>query len=327
MHDFEAVWRSIAAFQGQTFRLKRGQPFQYVVSGNNVVPTTTNRQLGRSQFARAFQRLPVQGPAELNDLQGPSYLFAILTDPRIAGEMTSAQAAPAINGSGHGQAGREAAAGPSGLAEAPPERPLAPDALLRIDRRRALLVVPACAEKALGGEPSGRPAHWCSQALRQGRESILAAIPSDLSRVLPAWQRYMGGFYQHAGSALADAVVDGNVVIISGGYGIVPATEPIGWYDRALHRSDWPAGVLEGALFGEARRADAEVVVAFAPAASELTDLVRAVPWHTAGVTAYLVTAHDAGPEDARNLGLAFKAIWNGDERGYPESVTAERIA
>ncbi len=324
MRDFETVWRSIVALQGQTFRLKRGQPFRYVVSGNSVVPTTTNRQLGRSQFMRAFGRLPVQGPGELNDLQGPSYLFAILTDPRIGGDMAGAAAAPAANGN----ADRPVAAGPSPSTDAPPERPPAPalDGLLRIDPRRALLVLPASAEKALGGEPSRRPVDWCSQALREGRENVLAAVPSDRSRLLPAWRRYMGGFYQHAGSALADAVADGNVVIISGGYGIVPAREPIGWYDRALHRSDWPAGVLEGALFGESRRAGAEAVVAFAPAASEFADLVRAVPWRTAGVTAFLVTVPYADTEGPRNLGLAFKAIWNGDEGGYPEGVAAERI-
>ena len=53
-------------------------------SGGQVagVPVT-NRLLPRSQFARAFERAPLGGPGQLQDLQGPSYLFAILTDPRI----------------------------------------------------------------------------------------------------------------------------------------------------------------------------------------------------------------------------------------------------
>jgi len=84
MSRFDAVWHQIMSLQGETFHQKRGQPFRYQVHGNSVWPSTTNRQLGRSQFERAFERMPIQGPGQLNDLQGPSYLFAILTDPRIA---------------------------------------------------------------------------------------------------------------------------------------------------------------------------------------------------------------------------------------------------
>lgn len=65
--------------------MKRGQPFTYTVIGSSVRPSTTNRMLPRSQFEAARKRLPVSGPGELSDLQGPSYLFAILTDSRIAG--------------------------------------------------------------------------------------------------------------------------------------------------------------------------------------------------------------------------------------------------
>lgn len=295
MPDFDTVWRSIVGLQGQTFRLKKGQPFRYVISGNSVVPTTTNRRLGRSQFVRAFERMPVRRPAELNGLPGSSYLFAILTDPRIS----------AADG-----------------AFAP-----APDGLSALDPRQALLVVPASAEKALGGKPSPRHVDWCSQALRQGREQVLAAVPCDTSRLLPAWQRYMGGFYQHAGAALAEAVADGNVVIISGGYGIVPATEPIGWYDRTLDLSDWPAGLLEAALIGEAHRAGAKTAVAFAPAASTFADVVRGAPWGAFGLTACLVTVSGADTEASRGLGLAFKAFWNSGSSGYPEGIAAERLA
>jgi hypothetical protein len=48
-----------------------------------VVPDRTNHQLPRSHFRTAYERMPVEGPGELNDLRGPSYLYAILTDPRI----------------------------------------------------------------------------------------------------------------------------------------------------------------------------------------------------------------------------------------------------
>ena len=43
-------------------------------------------------------------------------------------------------------------------------------------------------------------------------------------------------------------------MIISGGYGIARADEPIGWYDKILQLADWPAGLLESALISEVRR-------------------------------------------------------------------------
>jgi hypothetical protein len=79
------VWARICACEGEVFYQKRGQPFTYSVVGSSLLPSTTNRMLPRSQFVEASTRLPVSGPGELNDLQGPSYLYAILTDQRITG--------------------------------------------------------------------------------------------------------------------------------------------------------------------------------------------------------------------------------------------------
>ena len=84
MAGFDVVWQRIVTLEGQPFCQMRGKAFRYRVSGNSVVPSTANRQLARSQFARAYERAPLRGPGQLQDLQGPSYLFAILTDPRVA---------------------------------------------------------------------------------------------------------------------------------------------------------------------------------------------------------------------------------------------------
>jgi hypothetical protein len=81
----DEIWKRICACEGESFYQKRGQPFSYRVIGSSLRPSTTNRMLPRSHFEKASKRLPVSGPGELNDLQGPSYLYAILTDPRIAG--------------------------------------------------------------------------------------------------------------------------------------------------------------------------------------------------------------------------------------------------
>jgi hypothetical protein len=89
--DFDLVWQRIVALQGETFRQKTGRSFSYAIRSGCVVPSTTNRQLPRSQFARAYERAPLRGPGQLQDLQGPSYLFAILADPRVGdvGGMTT----------------------------------------------------------------------------------------------------------------------------------------------------------------------------------------------------------------------------------------------
>jgi hypothetical protein len=80
---FENVWSAITQLQGEPFSQKMGRRFYYSVSGSVLRPTTTSRNLPRSQFERAYRRLPVSGPSDLQDLQGPSYLFAILTDSRV----------------------------------------------------------------------------------------------------------------------------------------------------------------------------------------------------------------------------------------------------
>jgi hypothetical protein len=82
---FDAMWSRIESNAGETFRQKRGGEFAYAIVHGCVVPDRTNRQLPKSQFAKAFDRMPIDGPRALQDLQGPSYLYAVLTDQRIAG--------------------------------------------------------------------------------------------------------------------------------------------------------------------------------------------------------------------------------------------------
>jgi hypothetical protein len=81
--DFDDVWSRIVSLDGATFHQKSGKSFSYTARSGCVVPNTTNRLLPRSHFAEAYRRLPTSGPGALQDLQGPSYLWAILTDPRV----------------------------------------------------------------------------------------------------------------------------------------------------------------------------------------------------------------------------------------------------
>jgi len=151
-----------------------------------------------------------------------------------------------------------------------------------------------------------------------------------MTRVLPAWRRYTGTFYQHANPALADAVTHGHVLIISGGYGILRAEELIGWYDRQLNLADWPRGVLESALIAEAHRRSLDTVVAFASATTGYAQLLHRVPWRQAGIKAMLVTVSGvtagAMVEVPRRLGQAFTAFWTGQHASYPPGATIESL-
>ena len=344
MTDFDTVWHRIVTLEGQAFRQKTGRAFRYGISGSSVVPSTTNRQIPRSHFARAYERAPIDGPGQLRDLQGPSYLYAILTDSRViadnpprassrldrrrGGEATDGRLATAAV-VGTGGIGTRADLRPRAAESA--TRPPAASMLRHIDPRRALLVIPCSAAKARGGQPTiPRIREEWPESFRMARARVLARADSDASRELPAWRRYEGAFYTCARPALATAVAAGAVVIISGGYGVARAQEPIGWYDKILRLADWPPGLLESALIDQARRAGTDTVVAFAAATTPYAQLLRRTPWRDAGLSACLVTitgvTAGAMVEVPRRLGLGFAAFWNHQHDTYPPGTTAEQL-
>lgn len=85
MLTYDELWARIVACQGQTFRQIRGGEFTYEIRGNSVCPDRTNRHISRVNFEKALDRMPFENTVPLQDLQGPSYVFAILKDPRICG--------------------------------------------------------------------------------------------------------------------------------------------------------------------------------------------------------------------------------------------------
>ncbi len=90
MKLFSEVWKSITALEGSEFQQVRGQKFIYAVSGDYIVPNTTNIRIPKSNFEKAWKQMPVSGPGALHkSLIAPSYLYAILSDQRIVGEAAS----------------------------------------------------------------------------------------------------------------------------------------------------------------------------------------------------------------------------------------------
>jgi hypothetical protein len=231
-----------------------------------------------------------------------------------------------------GTAAPAAPAHVTSAAAAPPSKDAqrSVSALRRIDPRTALLVVACSGGKARGGQPASDPqaGQW-PDTLRDARTQVLHTAATNDNRVLPAWQRYTGHFYQNARPAFAEAVAAGNVVIISGGYGLVRADEPIVWYEREFKLAEWPDGLLSSLLAAEAQRTG--TVVAFASRTSEYARLVRRTRWHRAGVTGLLVTITGgiagARTEVPRRLGQAFTAFWDQAHDRYPAGTIVEHLA
>jgi hypothetical protein len=82
--NFTKLWDRIQALAGAEFTTKTGRPFSYDADSSALYLRNTNRTIPRTDFEKAIERLPLSGPGEIQDLQGPSYLWAVLVDPRIA---------------------------------------------------------------------------------------------------------------------------------------------------------------------------------------------------------------------------------------------------
>lgn len=83
MISFDELWARIEANEGSVFHLIRAGEFTYSIVGAGLKPSRTNRILPKSQFEKALEFLPLENTAPIQELQGPSYIFAILMDPRI----------------------------------------------------------------------------------------------------------------------------------------------------------------------------------------------------------------------------------------------------
>ncbi len=85
MVPFETVWRRIKRHDGEVFVQIRGGKFKYAVIAGALVPDRTNQQIPKSHFRRAMKQVPLKNTVPLQDLRGPSYIYAVLMDDRIRG--------------------------------------------------------------------------------------------------------------------------------------------------------------------------------------------------------------------------------------------------
>jgi hypothetical protein len=88
------------------------------------------------------------------------------------------------------------------------------DVLREVDPRRALLIIPCSKAKAEGRERGIIPRRDWPDALICARVALQAHAHVDESSLLPAYNRYTGGFYQEAGTAITTAVDSGAALIV-----------------------------------------------------------------------------------------------------------------
>ena len=79
----DEIWYRIQSHAGEDFRLIGGKVFRYDVGDRYLRPLGRVRHLSKANFGKAISRVPLENTGSVRDLQGPSYVFAILMDPRV----------------------------------------------------------------------------------------------------------------------------------------------------------------------------------------------------------------------------------------------------
>lgn len=87
----DKAWMRILAFEGETFQTVSGLSFAYQIEGGHLGIVRDgrliNRVLGKKDIEKALSQRPLRSPSEINDaVNGPAYVFALLSDPRVKGE-------------------------------------------------------------------------------------------------------------------------------------------------------------------------------------------------------------------------------------------------
>jgi hypothetical protein len=180
--------------------------------------------------------------------------------------------------------------------------------LVPADFTRTLLIIP-CSGAKRDYREVGRAGPAIEQSLpddlatelHTARQSVKALVHFDERLLIPAWQRYDGSLYGAGRGALGDLISAGmHVIIISGGYGVVLAQEPIARYGARLELSSWPNHLLERVLIVYAQRYGIVSVRAFVSATGPYVTLLKRVRWRDAGISDVLLLTPEAKPGGMR---------------------------
>ena len=152
---------------------------------------------------------------------------------------------------------------------------------------RSMVVIPCSGAKAAGGSARGDgrsigallPADLRDE-LEARRIANRAAARVDESAVMAAADRYDGHLYRAGRLAIRQLLDTGALVlVISGGYGVVLADEPIGRYECIFNPGMWPAGLVERCLASVASDSRVETVIGVLSASTNYAKVFRRTGW------------------------------------------------
>lgn len=135
--------------------------------------------------------------------------------------------------------------------------------------------------------------------LRAARRAVAARAGLDETTLMPVWLRNAGTLFQSAFAADANGTARppfDHLLILSGAYGVVRATDPIGTYNLAMNEALWPRGLLPEAIEAYAQRYELRRAVALVGETTAYAKVIRRVDWVRAGITdAVLLTPEAVG--------------------------------
>lgn len=134
-----------------------------------------------------------------------------------------------------------------------------------------------------------------SNELLDARSRVRSAAKVNETRLMPAWQRYTGSLYRIGEHALENLIRHNcHVLVLSGGYGVVLATELIGYYEAVLNLKWWPNRLLERVIEAYLGTHHLPSARAFASRTTAYQKVIRGVSWRAAGVGDALLFTPDA---------------------------------
>ena len=151
-----------------------------------------------------------------------------------------------------------------------------------------LVILPCSGKKRRDGRAKGARGTSVLQSLpddlatklKRRRADNAPRAKLDETALLPAAQRYSGTLYRAAGDSLdVFAAAGAGLLIISGGYGVVLPTEPIGWYEQKYGNAMWPEDLVARSLEAYADAIGATSVVAFLSRTTQYATIFRAARW------------------------------------------------
>ncbi len=198
-----------------------------------------------------------------------------------------------------------------------------PEQIESLDPARTLMVIPCSKSKHPGTLPTSTGSltdtlpHALAAELTNARTLVASRARLNTSTLCPAWLRYDGTFYRVAHGALQEAVRrQAHLVIMSGAYGLIEASDAIGDYEAPMNKRDWPNGLLNRCLAAHARSRGLTAIVAFLAETTQYAKVVRHGSWVGTGMShVFLISPHssDGHPGQkkiTRASGEAFAAFW-----------------